>query len=115
MSDLDVIKEIEKKLNCTFKEINIKEIMAFWGKNCYSIDKQGNIIAFSIIGMDVKKLPEIFSNLIHIAYLMLAGMNLTDISPLKNLKRISRLYLHHNQISDISPLKNLKKIKKLYY
>ena len=49
----------------------------------------------------------------NLSKLDLGDNNISDISPLKNLRNLLGLDLNGNNISDISPLKNLRKLRKL--
>lgn len=52
------------------------------------------------------------SGLTKLKNLYLGGLNITDISPLKNLKNLELVQLHYNyNLNDISPLKDLKRLK----
>ena len=44
----------------------------------------------------------------------LSGKGISDITPLRHLKKLSTLYLDHNRITDISALKGLERLSHLY-
>jgi Leucine-rich repeat (LRR) protein/GTPase SAR1 family protein len=131
MSDLDIIKQIEKTLNVKLKEVKIIE----WESQCYVLNQNGEVSALglddcniinlkSIIYLlkDLKYLSELdlrkneLENISHLKELMnLTSLNLslnklTDISPLKEFVNLSSLNLSSNYLSDISPLKDLKNL-----
>ena len=55
-----------------------------------------------------------FANYERITHLSLAGMGLTDITPLAKLTKIKSLNLNYNEISDLSPLAGLVELEKLH-
>ena len=46
-------------------------------------------------------------------YLNLAGVQISDLSPLSGLTNLKYLHLENNQITDLSPLKGLTNLKEL--
>ena len=44
----------------------------------------------------------------------LKNNNITDVTPLGNMKSITSLYLQYNRIADVKPLKKLAQLKNLY-
>ena len=61
--------------------------------------------------IDIKKLD--VKELESIAYLVLEGNRITDLTPLKELKNLRNLYLYYNRITDLTPLKELKNLQYL--
>jgi len=142
MSDLDVIKKIEKFVSQTSGEkIVLEQVEKFeWSPRSYKIDKQGYITGISLSNCKIKdlsNLSECFKALKKLKTIDLSSNLLSNISHLQELITIEELYLHdnkfiddiysiaelknlkvldlsHNSIYDISPLRKLRKIKKLY-
>ncbi|MBN1352955.1 leucine-rich repeat domain-containing protein, partial [candidate division KSB1 bacterium] len=111
MTDLDIIKQIEKELNV--KLIKVDDI-GFGGG--YSLNQNGQVTGISLFGCRIKKLNRIISllkELRNLGELQLTANQLSDISPLKALMNLTELNLGGNQLSDISPLKELLNLKKL--
>ena len=91
MSDLEVLKEIEKIIGKELKpcpdNINIMD----WGaKNCYLLNDYQQIIGLN-----------------------LRNNQLSDISVLKELKKLIQLNLSDNKLNEISALKELKNLTQL--
>ncbi|MEI6138260.1 MAG: leucine-rich repeat domain-containing protein [Mariniphaga sp.] len=136
-----IILELEKELNCTFKSVQLNNI-DWWESDKtfeYSVDVTGNITGFAIRNIGLVKIPRTISeSTAHLNYLTslnlsdnkisditplsglrtlkilnLIGNNISDISSLKELNNIQDLNLNHNQIIDISPLRNLTNIVSL--
>ena len=113
-TDSIVIKQLEKELKTSFKQVPLAEIME-WKKysSLYSLNEQGNVNGLHIKNFKFDTLPVSITELKQLSHLLIANAGLKDISPLKDLKQISSLRLSSNQISDISPLKDLKQISSL--
>jgi internalin A len=108
MSDLNVIKKLDKILNIELKSLDALDLDSLG----YTFDAQDKLINLSLYSCDIdnKKLGQIVSNLKELkslAKLYLFKNHISDISTLKELTSLEKLNLSDNQISDISPLKNL--------
>lgn len=63
----------------------------------------------------LNRLPAELSDCVWLKELNLWGNNeLSDLSPLKDLKKLQRLYAYRTQVSDLSPLKTLHNLEVLY-
>jgi internalin A len=111
----ELIIELEKELNCTFKLVDLEENIIYnYGKTPeYSIDENGNITGITITSFELKEIPKTLTKCNTLSMLNLFYNQIVDISPLKELTNIQRLLLERNQINDISPLKELKNIQVL--
>ena len=119
MTDLGILKQIEKELKCTFEEVENYEILnSVTGKTAwYSVDENNNIT-----GLKIEKFEGEFTDtclkyikdLNNLIQLNLRNNQIIDISPLKNLNNLTKLSLRNNKIIDISPLKNLNNLTELY-
>lgn len=132
MSDLEIIKELEKQLGRTFKQV---EAYDFSGSARYVI-KDENVIWLNMYKIIFPKVIEIIVEFKHLIRLSLTGTipenvylleqlnnlkwlnlswnRLTDLTPLAGLKQLTELHLHNNQISDLSPLKELTQLNQLH-
>lgn len=112
MTDLDIIKQIEKELNIKLKKLDkIK-----WHKKSYSINQNGQVTGLSLSNHRINNLNPIISLLKKLKNLTELSFNkngIDDISQLKELKKIEKLYLMNNNISDISSIKGLNNLKTL--
>jgi len=141
MTDLEIIKQLEKELKTTFKEVPISEIMEYKSSPAlYSLDEQGYVNGLHIEGLEFKTIPPPIAEFKHLTQLRISSAGLkdisllssptgfknlldlnlsanqiSDISPLKELKSLTYIDLESNQISDISPLKELKSLTQLWF
>ncbi len=107
MTDLEILKKIEKELNIVI------------GKDSYKINEKREIYTLYLYNyrifnhsLIIKKLS-ILKELKNLQNLYLSFNKITDISFLKNLKNLQNLHLSVNKITDISFLKDLKDLKDL--
>ena len=113
MSDLDIIKQIEKELNIKFEKL--EDIN--YGRG-YTLNQNGQVTGINLSSYAIKNLNRIVSplkGLRNLKDLSLGDNKLSDISSLKDLKALRRLWLYSNQLTDISPLKDLKNLTLLYF
>jgi len=103
MTDLDIIKQIEKELNIKLEKLD--EIPEEKG---YTLNQNGQVTGLGLYNCKIKNLNRIISplkELTNLTELHLRDNQLSDISPLKDLTNLTELDLSTNQLSDISPLK----------
>ena len=112
MSDLDIIKTIEKQIGEKLKPCLFVEIMNANTRGCYALDEQQNIIGLNLQNYKLSHFSFV-KNLIHLNKLNLALNNITDLSVLKKLNQLNELSLQKNDIIDISIFEYLQNIKKL--
>ena len=112
MSDLDIIKTIEKQIGGKLKPCLFMEIMNANTRGCYALDKQQNIVGLNLQNYKLSHFSFI-KNLTQLNKLNLALNNITDLSSLKKLNKLSELNLQKNEIVDISPLEKLENLKSL--
>jgi len=84
-NDLKAIQQIEKKLGVKLKKIDKIE----WDSRSYILNENGQVTGLSLSDCDLKDLN-------HISLL------------LQDLSQLTVLNLWNNQISDLTPLKDLK-------
>jgi GTPase SAR1 family protein len=112
MSDLDIIKKIEKILNLKLGRL---DAIGYYSKG-YTLNQNVEVIGLGLYRCKIKNLNCIISllkDLTNLTELNLRGNQIGDISQLKGLKKLRKLFLSDNHISDISPLKELKYLTKL--
>ncbi len=112
MSDLDIIKTIEKQIGEKLKSCLFVEIMNANTRGCYALNEQQNIVGLNLQNYKLSHFSFI-KNLTQLNKLNLALNNITDLSPLKKLNQLDELNLQKNEIVDISILEKLKSLKKL--
>ncbi len=125
MTDLQILKQIEKQLGVEFQEVSFDNINFEHNDNAvkssypnYRIaaeffsDKNNNIIALNITKIKIFNL-DLICRLKNIKKLYLSKNQISDISALKSLKKITELYLTDNLINDISVLCNLTLITEI--
>jgi len=112
MSDLDIIKTIEKQIGEKLKPCLFVEIMNANARGCYALDEQQNIVGLNLQNYKLSHFSFI-KNLTQLNKLNLALNNVTDLSSLKKLNQLNELNLQKNEIIDISILEKLKNLKSL--
>ena len=113
MTDLDIIKQIEKELNVKLKKLDEIE----WDSKGYTLNQNGQVTNLGLYECEIKNLNRIISPLKELTNLMdlnLRNNQLSDISPLRELTKLTSLRLDSNQLSDISPLKALENLVRLF-
>ena len=112
MTDLDIIRQIEKELNVKLDKLNEIE----YGSQVYVLNRSGQLTGLGLCQCNIKNLDRIGSQLQELTNLIelyLSDNQLSDISPLKGLTNLMKLNLSDNQLSDISPLKKLTNLMEL--
>ncbi|HYV95629.1 MAG TPA: COR domain-containing protein [Chitinophagales bacterium] len=112
MTELYIIRQIEKKLNIKlpkFDRLRSRE-------RGYMPNQANNVVGLSLYNCQLRDLQGIVANLKELSQLTeidLSVNNLTDISSLKELRSLTSLNLTNNELIDISPLKELKQLIEL--
>ncbi|MCX6828446.1 MAG: leucine-rich repeat domain-containing protein [candidate division Zixibacteria bacterium] len=112
MSELDIIKQIEKKLDIELKELHSIE----WGGKGYTIDHEKHITSLTLRSCVIKDLDSIvapLTALTNLTELRLVNDRLSDLSPLAALINLTDLDVSSNQLSDLSPLAALCNLTRL--
>ena len=112
MTDLDIIKEIEKIL-----DIKLKKIHEFdYSSGGLILNTQGRVTRLDLVYCTIKNIEKIIfylKELKSLTHLDLSGNQISDISMIRDLPNLTILNLGGNQISDISPLKELMRLSEL--
>jgi len=111
-NDLELIKELEKKIGRELPERNFKYILDS-STNGFSFDEEGNVIGLNLDRIELGPKAAFLSKFRHLEKLNLEKTGITDYSFLQGLNNLTQLYLWHNQIKDISFLKNLSNLTDL--
>ncbi|MCP4348338.1 MAG: TIR domain-containing protein [Desulfobacterales bacterium] len=112
MSDLDIIRQIEKELNATLNKLDEIE----WNSRGYILNSGGQVTGLGLYDCDIGNLNSIISLLNalgNLTQLYLYANQISDISPLSALGYLTQLDLSDNQISDISLLSKLDNLTQL--
>ncbi len=112
MSDLDIIKQIEKQIGSQL--MMIYEIG--FDKTGYTLNESGNVTGLSLPHYNLGDLNRIafpMNKLKSLHKLDLRRNNLTDISSLQRLENLTDLDLSHNYLRDISSLQRLENLTDL--
>lgn len=111
MSDLDVVKEIEKIIGEELKPCPPDSgIMDVDQRGCYLLNEQQQIIGLNLYSYNLTKI-DFLKALPNLSQLHLGNNQLSDISVLKTLQNLNQLSLWGNQINDISVLRELKQLE----
>ena len=115
MTDLVILKQLEKQLDTEFEKVDVSEIIGweYYKFARYAIGPNQHIIGLCLSLFGLKKIPPQIPLLENLTALNLQSNQISDISPLQGLKQITELELRDNQIADISPLQDLGKITTL--
>jgi len=112
MTDLDIIKEIEKELHVTLQKLDKIERP----KQGYILNSDGRVSGLELYWCRIENLKGVISPLsalMNLTTLLLYENQLSDISPLSALTNLTALDLSSNQVSDISPLSALMNLTTL--
>ena len=131
MTDLEIIKKIEKKLKVIFEKSDL-EIIRQLEKNLdvklekldeiklysrgYILNPSGQVAGLGLYDCNIKNLKPIISllkSLPNLNQLVLYNNQISDLAPLSGLTNLSQLDLSSNQISDLAPLSGLTNVSTL--
>lgn len=113
MSDLNIIREVEKELNIYLKQLDYLN----WNSKGYTLNQNAQVIGLSLYNCDIKNLNRnifFLNELKQLQSLNLRSNQIIDISFLKELKQLQSLYLEDNKISDITSLSQLTSLRVLW-
>ena len=110
MSDLDIIRQIEKELDVKLEAVeeldrNFDNI--FLNRKEYQLNKKQQVTKLGLSECGIKHLDQIIqplASLKSLQTLLLDSNQISDISPLASLNSLQKLRLDHNQITNISAL-----------
>jgi small GTP-binding protein len=106
MSDLDVIKLIEKQIAEPLKQCEFEVIMSPNSRCSYAVDSAQQVIGLNLQSCKQTDLA-LLGELKQLIRLNLSLNQLTKLTPLKELTKLTQLNLQKNTISEIAPLKRL--------
>jgi hypothetical protein len=112
MTDLEIIKRIEKELKIKLEKVDI----ITWTNKGYTLNQNGSVTGLSFSECKIVNLDQItylLEDLMDLSQLSVNNCQLNDISLLQELMSLTHLFLFHNQISDISPLEELTSLTQL--
>ncbi|PKK82129.1 MAG: hypothetical protein CVT49_15375, partial [candidate division Zixibacteria bacterium HGW-Zixibacteria-1] len=112
MSDLGIIKQIEKELKIKLERL----VKVEWNSKGYTLDEKGKVTGLGFYVCKIKNLKRIITplkELTNLTTLDLYYNQISELAPLKELKKLTTLDLSSNQISELAPLKELKKLTTL--
>lgn len=110
--DIDLLRELEKSLWITLREVSLEEAgLLPWKKdgefNGYSLDEDGNITGLKIVNEPIGKALRLIVNFKLLQRLTLYRAALDDISPLEELPLLTHLHIGGNILFDIAILEKL--------
>jgi small GTP-binding protein len=112
MSDLDLIKQLEKEIGRELEKRDFEKITSYMQRG-YAINKNGNVIGLNLNDIKLVPLPASLSKLRHLKKLRLRNTRTKDIYFLQGLSNLTDLNLMDNQIKDISSLQGLSNLTDL--
>lgn len=112
MSDLDIIKAIEKHISAKLNPCELADIMNASSRGCYVIDGQEQVIALNLQNYKLSNISFVKS-LKNLTRLNLAVNSIDKLSPLKRLDGLEELNLQKNDITDIDALERLEALTRL--
>ena len=95
MSDLDIIKAIEKELGVELKQVDELK----WGTKGYVLNKNRRVTAVGLHDSgaeDLQQLSKLLAGLTGLQVLWLAGNKISELGPLEKLTGLQRLSLDSN-------------------
>jgi small GTP-binding protein len=105
--DLEIIKELEKKLGKRLINLDIKKF--YGGLNGFVTDKKERIIGLNLYYLEISDISGI-QELKNLTHLNLRNNQLTNISGIQELKNLTHLNLRNNQLTGIPGIKELKNL-----
>jgi internalin A len=112
MSDLNILKTIEKTIG---EALTLCELDAVMSSNCrcgYAVDSQQQIIGLNLQNCKQTDLS-LIKNLSNLTRLNLSLNQISQLNSLKYLTRLTQLNLQKNNITDLHPLKELGELTQL--
>ncbi len=108
--DLEVIKELEKKLRKKLIQLDIKKL--YGGLNGFVADRKERVIGLNLYYLELSDISGI-KELKNLTHLNLQNNQLSDISGIQELKNLTHLNLRNNQLTNISGITELKDLTHL--
>jgi len=108
--DLEIIKELEKKLRKKLVQLNTKEL--YGGLNGFLTDRKERVIGLNLYYLELSDISGI-QELKNLTHLNLRNNQLTTISGIQELKNLTHLNLRNNQLTTISGITELKNLTHL--
>ncbi|NOQ35071.1 MAG: hypothetical protein GQ569_04160 [Methylococcaceae bacterium] len=112
MSDLDIIKAIEKHIGEELKPCELSEVMNASSRAGYVLNALGDVIALNLQSCKLTKISFIKA-LKNLTKVNLALNNITRLTSLAKLVLLDELNVQKNEIVDLEPLERLEELKKL--
>lgn len=107
MSDLEVLKEVEKRISEELKPCPAdKDIFGWNSKNTYLLNANQQVIGLNLSDNNLSELT-VLKALPNLTTLNLSYNQLSDLTVFKALPNLTALNLSHNNLSDITILKAL--------
>ncbi len=125
ISDLDIIKQIEKEIGIKLKKVKIEDFdnrMTKWKRRFYedkylkgyALNEAGRVIGLGLLGIKLKTpLWDLVSRLVFLKKASFVGIGLSNYSFLSTLTQLTSLDLSHNDLNDLSVLAALTQLKNL--
>jgi internalin A len=99
------------------KPQQILDLEQYWGieigNNNYEVNQDGQVISLDLFGNQISDLSPL-KELKQLTELNLSSNQISDLSPLKELQQLTSLDLYNNLISDLNSLKELQQLTSLY-
>jgi small GTP-binding protein len=110
MSDLEIIKQLEKQLGKRLTQIESNE----FGGDTQFVLEDDKVTGLNLFQSKLSRIPEIILKLRHLTHLSFNSNQISDLSLLKKLTKLTHLHLSSNLISDLSPLKKIAQLNTLH-
>ncbi len=114
MPDLQILKQLEKKLNIKFNKVSNARRLFFDlapQEAAYALNADNQIVGLKIKGYELTEIPQEISDFKSANIINFSHNKIKDISALSPIKSLTAVNLSQNNISDISAIGNLIKIK----
>lgn len=112
MSDLDIIKTIEKQVCAKLNTCELSEIMNASSRGCYTVNEQQQVTGLNLQNYKLSNISCIKA-LKNLRKVNLALNHIVKLSPLKKLAQLEELNLQKNQIVEIDALERLETLSHL--
>jgi len=103
--DIEVLFQLSELLSSSFTKVDISDFYSNEDNPIRFVSKEGNVIALAINKMELSAIPKLIVDNAHLfenlEILDISNNQITDISPIKELKNLTKLDLRNNQIKEL--------------
>jgi hypothetical protein len=117
-AEIQSLKKIQQMIGGKLEEVEEKKFDSLWYKvrekpyNTVLFNEERSVVGLALCNNQISDLSPL-KELKNLTLIELSKNQITDLSPLKELKNLTQIDLSQNQITDLSPLKELKNLTQI--